>query len=90
MVYRLLTRKTYGEKLKSPQFVIEERKIFPPNFDFFTLEMEMFHQASMKLGLDRAVLAHARNEGSEGAADDSLAAKAGGGVGKTQLSVNEV
>jgi SNF2 family DNA or RNA helicase len=27
-----------------------------------TYEMEMFHQASMKLGLDRAVLAHARNE----------------------------
>ena len=50
----------------------------------------MFHQASMKLGLDRAVLAHARNEGSEGAADDSLTAKARGGVGKTQLSVNEV
>jgi superfamily II DNA/RNA helicase len=27
-----------------------------------TYEMEMFHQASMKLGLDRAVLAHARQE----------------------------
>ena len=27
-----------------------------------TYEMEMFHQASLKLGLDRAVLAHARNE----------------------------
>ena len=26
------------------------------------LEMHMFHQASLKLGLDRAVLAHARNE----------------------------
>lgn len=30
-----------------------------------TYEMEMFHQASMKLGLDRAVLAHARSEGKE-------------------------
>jgi len=28
----------------------------------YFVEMEMFHQASMKLGLDRAVLAHARNE----------------------------
>ena len=28
--------------------------------------MEMFHQASMKLGLDRAVLAHARNEQDDG------------------------
>lgn len=27
-----------------------------------TYEMHMFHQASLKLGLDRAVLAHARNE----------------------------
>lgn len=54
------------------------------------LEMEMFHQASMKLGLDRAVLAHARNEGSEGAADSSNAKAGGGGVGKAQLSVNEV
>lgn len=58
---------------------------------YIILEMEMFHQASMKLGLDRAVLAHARNEGNEGAADDTLTAKAGGGgVGKAQLSVNEV
>lgn len=30
-----------------------------------TYEMEMFHQASMKLGLDRAVLAHARSEQGE-------------------------
>lgn len=28
----------------------------------WSIEMEMFHQASMKLGLDRAVLAHARHE----------------------------
>ena len=27
-----------------------------------TYEMHMFHKASMKLGLDKAVLAHARNE----------------------------
>ena len=31
----------------------------------YFVEMEMFHQASMKLGLDRAVLAHARNEQDE-------------------------
>jgi hypothetical protein len=31
--------------------------------------MEMFHQASMKLGLDRAVLAHSRIEQEEQAAN---------------------
>ena len=38
----------------------------------------MFHRASLKLGLDRAVLAHARNEGdgADGAAASAAAAAA--------------
>jgi chromodomain-helicase-DNA-binding protein 7 len=43
-----------------------------------TYEMEMFHQASMKLGLDRAVLAHARQE------------KSSDKEGKYKLSAKEI
>lgn len=35
-----------------------------------TYEMHMFHRASLKLGLDKAVLAHARNEQDGDAGDD--------------------
>jgi len=45
----------------------------------------MFHQASMKLGLDRAVLAHARNE--EAGDGESRVV---GGATKAQLSAIEV
>lgn len=38
----------------------------------------------MKLGLDRAVLAHARNESNEEALDGAS------GIGKAQLSASEV
>ncbi|CAN0374102.1 unnamed protein product, partial [Discosporangium mesarthrocarpum] len=34
-----------------------------------TYEMHMFHQASLKLGLDKAVLAHARSEAEVGGED---------------------
>jgi len=34
-----------------------------------TYEMHMFHKASLKLGLDKAVLAHAKNEAEKEAAD---------------------
>ena len=52
-------------------------------------EMEMFHQASMKLGLDRAVLAHARNEGNE-ESERALEGSSGKASGKSQLSASEV
>eukprot|EP00599_Poterioochromonas_sp_BG-1_P012287 CAMPEP_0173165178 /NCGR_PEP_ID=MMETSP1105-20130129/21158_1 /TAXON_ID=2985 /ORGANISM="Ochromonas sp., Strain BG-1" /LENGTH=1859 /DNA_ID=CAMNT_0014085969 /DNA_START=279 /DNA_END=5859 /DNA_ORIENTATION=+ len=48
-----------------------------------TYEMEMFHQASMKLGLDRAVLAHARAEQDEEGAGAS--AKSNPDAGKLNL-----
>eukprot|EP00597_Dinobryon_sp_UTEXLB2267_P004843 CAMPEP_0170077316 /NCGR_PEP_ID=MMETSP0019_2-20121128/14156_1 /TAXON_ID=98059 /ORGANISM="Dinobryon sp., Strain UTEXLB2267" /LENGTH=1791 /DNA_ID=CAMNT_0010289569 /DNA_START=144 /DNA_END=5519 /DNA_ORIENTATION=- len=51
-----------------------------------TYEMEMFHQASMKLGLDRAVLAHARNE--EAGGDGEICGV--GGATKAQLSAIEI
>ena len=36
--------------------------LIPLSLPLLPSEMHMFHQASLKLGLDRAVLAHARNE----------------------------
>eukprot|EP00981_Chlorochromonas_danica_P002918 scaffold598_cov183-Ochromonas_danica.AAC.8 len=56
-----------------------------------TYEMQMFHQASMKLGLDRAVLAHARIEQEE----EGRHNKKGGslpmdGVNKLNLGVKEI
>eukprot|EP00603_Paraphysomonas_imperforata_P012346 CAMPEP_0114454474 /NCGR_PEP_ID=MMETSP0104-20121206/2602_1 /TAXON_ID=37642 ORGANISM="Paraphysomonas imperforata, Strain PA2" /NCGR_SAMPLE_ID=MMETSP0104 /ASSEMBLY_ACC=CAM_ASM_000202 /LENGTH=2336 /DNA_ID=CAMNT_0001626863 /DNA_START=48 /DNA_END=7058 /DNA_ORIENTATION=- len=47
-----------------------------------TYEMHMFHQASLKLGLDKAVLAHARNE--QEAADD------GNEANKLNLQAKEI
>lgn len=47
-----------------------------------TYEMHMFHMASLKLGLDRAVLAHARNEQEE---DNALATA---GTSSTNAKVN--
>lgn len=93
MVYRLLTRKTYGKQLLIKNFRIvvsfESSMLFAfgqhianQSTSFFRLiyvhlcwytEMEMFHQASMKLGLDRAVLAHARNQGHDQDAHQSSA-----------------
>ncbi|CAN0217051.1 unnamed protein product, partial [Scytosiphon promiscuus] len=49
-----------------------------------TYEMHMFHQASLKLGLDKAVLAHARSEAQQGAEDAAAeegAAPANSGTG---------
>jgi hypothetical protein len=54
--------------------------------------MEMFHQASMKLGLDRAVLAHARIEQDE-ENQNNAKGKGGGGVSSTdpgKLNVKEI
>ena len=50
-----------------------------------TYEMHMFHRASLKLGLDRAVLAHARNEQELGDDDGS-----GDGSGKSMLQAKEI
>ncbi|CAM9966588.1 unnamed protein product, partial [Laminaria digitata] len=64
-----------------------------------TYEMHMFHQASLKLGLDKAVLAHARSEaqqGAEEAAEAARGAKGGGGMistrgtGKLDLAAEEI
>jgi ribonuclease HI len=46
------------------------------------LEMHMFHQASLKLGMDRAVLAHARQEQEDSASSPDS--------GKLQLSAKEI
>eukprot|EP00903_Cladosiphon_okamuranus_P007802 g7551.t1 len=67
-----------------------------------TYEMHMFHQASLKLGLDKAVLAHARSEAQQGA-DEAAAEGADGapvkggsgmistrGTGKLDLAAEEI
>ncbi|CAN0415553.1 unnamed protein product, partial [Ectocarpus sp. 12 AP-2014] len=46
-----------------------------------TYEMHMFHQASLKLGLDKAVLAHARSEAQQGVDEAPEGAPANSGTG---------
>ncbi|CAM9981469.1 unnamed protein product, partial [Choristocarpus tenellus] len=63
-----------------------------------TYEMHMFHQASLKLGLDKAVLAHARNEaeaggdeeGDTGVSGKSRAMISTRGNGKFDLAAEEI
>ncbi|CAM9384591.1 unnamed protein product [Sphacelaria rigidula] len=59
-----------------------------------TYEMHMFHQASLKLGLDKAVLAHARNEAQQEAEDGDVGDSRGmistRGTGKLELASEEI
>ena len=54
------------------------------------LEMHMFHQASLKLGLDRAVLAHARIEAEEERSSSGTTSNKRKGGDKLAMSTKEI